>query len=68
VAKADQQETTRFYTVKKGDTLTSLARRFNVSAKILAAWNNMKERVALRPGKRLIVAKYVDKDSREEKS
>ncbi len=68
VAKADQQETTRFYTVKKGDTLTSLARRFNVSAKILAAWNNMKERVALRPGKRLIVAKYVDRDSREEKS
>ncbi|TWJ13389.1 lytic transglycosylase domain-containing protein [Geobacter argillaceus] len=72
VAKADPQETKRFYTVKKGDTLASLARRFNVSARILAAWNNIRERVALRPGKRLIVAKYVDKDalpgSSEEKS
>ncbi len=65
----EKQELTRFYTVKKGDTLTSLARRFNVSAKILAAWNNLKERVALRPGKRIIVAKFVDKEgSREEKS
>ncbi len=68
----EKQETTRFYTVKKGDTLASLARRFNVSAKILAAWNNLKERVALRPGKRIIVAKSVDKDalpgSSEEKS
>jgi membrane-bound lytic murein transglycosylase D len=62
-AKTGQEETTRFYTVKKGDTLASLARRFNVSAKILAAWNNIRERVALRPGKRLIVAKYVDKDA-----
>jgi len=68
----EKQETTKFYTVKKGDTLASLARRFNVSAKILAAWNNLKERVALRPGKRIIVAKNVDKGavpgSSEEKS
>jgi membrane-bound lytic murein transglycosylase D len=53
---------TRYYTVRKGDTLHSLARRFNVSAKVLSAWNNLKDVVALKPGKRLIVAKAV-KDS-----
>ena len=53
---------TKYYTVKKGDTLMSLARRFNVSAQILAAWNNLKVKVALRPGKRIIVAKYVEKN------
>jgi len=52
----------KYYTVKKGDTLLSLAKRFNVSARILSAWNNLKGKVALRPGKRIIVAKYVERD------
>ncbi len=55
------KEFNKYYTVKKGDTLASLARKFNVSAKILTAWNNLKGKVALRPGKRIIVAKYVEK-------
>lgn len=55
------REFNKYYTVKKGDTLTSLARRFNVSTKFLAAWNNLKGRLALHPGKRIIVAKYVEK-------
>lgn len=46
-----------YYTVRKGDTLYSLARRFNVSVKLLTTWNNIKNVVALKPGKRLIVAK-----------
>lgn len=46
-----------YYTVRKGDTLYSLARRFNVSVKLLATWNNIRNVVALKPGKRLIVAK-----------
>jgi membrane-bound lytic murein transglycosylase D len=53
----------KYYTVKKGDTLFSLAKRFNVTAKILSAWNNLKSKVALKPGKRLIVAKYQPKQS-----
>jgi membrane-bound lytic murein transglycosylase D len=48
----------KYYTVKKGDTLFSLARRFNVTARLLSAWNNLKTKVALRPGKRLIVERY----------
>ncbi len=51
----------KYYTVKKGDTLATLAKRFNVTARILSAWNNMKTKVALKPGKRIIIAKYQDK-------
>jgi membrane-bound lytic murein transglycosylase D len=46
-----------YYIIKKGDTLFSLAKRFNVKAHILSAWNNMKTRVALKPGRRIIVSK-----------
>ncbi|GFO56041.1 lytic transglycosylase [Geomonas sp. Red276] len=53
----------KYYTVKKGDTLFSLAKRFNVTAKILSAWNNLKSRVALKPGRRIIVWKEPGKDS-----
>lgn len=63
-AGSREQESTEFkkyYTVKKGDTLAALAKRFNVPARLLALWNNLKEKVALRPGKRIIVAKYVEK-------
>jgi peptidoglycan lytic transglycosylase D len=53
----------RYYTVKKGDTLYSLAKRFKVTTAILSAWNNLTEKVALRPGKRIIVAKYSSKEN-----
>jgi membrane-bound lytic murein transglycosylase D len=59
--KKDDTEFKKYYTVKKGDTLTALAKRFNVSTRLLAAWNNLKEKVALRPGKRIVVARYVEK-------
>lgn len=55
-AAADTQGN-RYYTIKKGDTLYSLARKFKVTTSILAAWNNMTAKVALKPGKRIIVAK-----------
>jgi len=54
-------ELNKYYTVKKGDTLFSLAKRFNVTARILSAWNNLKTKVALKPGRRLIVEKYQEK-------
>ncbi len=54
----------KYYTVKKGDTLSVLAKRFNVSTTLLSLWNNLKARVALRPGKRIIVAKFVEKKGR----
>lgn len=51
-------EFNKYYTVKRGDTLSSLAKRFNVTARVLSAWNDLKIKVALKPGKRIIVAKY----------
>lgn len=53
----------RYYTIKKGDTLYSLAKKFKVTTSILAAWNNMTAKVALKPGKRIIVAKYSTKEN-----
>ncbi|MEI7817289.1 MAG: LysM peptidoglycan-binding domain-containing protein [Desulfuromonadales bacterium] len=52
----------KYYTIKKGDTLSSLSKRFNVSAKLLSAWNNMKSKVALKPGRRIIIAKFTEKN------
>lgn len=52
----------KFYTVKKGDTLGALAKRFNVSPKLLSAWNNLKVKVALKPGRRIIIAKFIEKN------
>lgn len=49
----------RYYTVRKGDTLKTLARRFKVSTRLLTAWNKLRLKTALAPGKRLIVAKHV---------
>lgn len=52
------KELVKYYTIKPGDTLDSVAKRFNVSSKIIAIWNNLKGRIALIPGNKLIVAKY----------
>lgn len=52
-----RQASNRYYTIRKGDTLSGLARRFNVSTTLLVAWNNLKMKTVLAPGKRLIVAK-----------
>lgn len=52
----------KYYTVKHGDTLSSLAKRFKVSLKLLSAWNNLKTRIALKPGRRIIIAKFTEKN------
>ncbi len=52
----------KYYTVKKGDTLDSLAKRFNTTTKLLTAWNNLKVKVALKPGRRIIIAKFTSKN------
>lgn len=54
----------KYYTVKRGDTLGSLSKRFNVSTKMLSAWNNLKVKVALKPGKRIIIAKFTEKSGK----
>lgn len=52
----------KYYTVKKGDTLASLSKRFNVSSRLLSTWNNIKHKVALKPGRRIVVARFYEKN------
>lgn len=52
----------KYYTVKKGDTLNSLARQFKVTAKLLSTWNNLKGKMALKPGRRLVIARFTEKN------
>lgn len=48
--------TPQIYVIRKGDSLWSIARRFNVSQKQLVAWNGISEKKFLQPGQRLKVA------------
>jgi membrane-bound lytic murein transglycosylase D len=52
----------KYYTVKAGDTLSALSKKFDVSPKLLSAWNNLKTKVALKPGRRIIIAKFTEKN------
>jgi membrane-bound lytic murein transglycosylase D len=61
-ASAAKGSYAKYYTVKHGDTLSSLAKRFNVSTKLLSTWNKLKLKVALKPGRRIIIAKFIEKN------
>ena len=52
----------KYYTVKKGDTLETLSKRFKVSTKLLSSWNNLKSKIALKAGRRIIIAKFIEKN------
>lgn len=61
-----EDERDRIYVVKKGDTLTSIAERFNVPLSALIIWNRLDPRVHLRPGEQLVIHRNpadVDKDA-----
>jgi len=46
------------YKVRRGDTLTQIAERFNVSVQQLMSWNQMRQSNSLRAGQKIVV--YVD--------
>ncbi|MEI6826259.1 MAG: transglycosylase SLT domain-containing protein [Desulfuromonadales bacterium] len=52
----------KYYTIKSGDTLAALSKRFNVSTKVLSSWNDLKAKIALKPGRRIIIAKFTEKN------
>lgn len=43
------------HTVRNGDTLSSIARRYGVTARQIAAWNDLKMTGVLRPGQKLSI-------------
>lgn len=56
-------ERDRIYVVKKGDTLTSIAERFNVPLSALIIWNRLDPRAHLRPGDQLVIHRIADKSN-----
>jgi len=48
------------YKVRRGDTLSEIADKFNVSIRQLMSWNNLRGAKSLRTGQRLVL--YVDPD------
>jgi membrane-bound lytic murein transglycosylase D len=61
--KKKVKQAVRYYTVKRGDTLSSVARRFKVTTKVIAGWNNLNLKGILMPGKKIIVAKSGESSS-----
>jgi membrane-bound lytic murein transglycosylase D len=61
----DKAETTAksFHKVRSGDTLHSIAKKYDVSVKQLAEWNDLKSKAALKTGKKLVVAQDDDAES-----
>ncbi len=47
------------YTVKKGDSFWRIARKFSVSSRDIARWNNLSLRKYLKPGQKLTIKKPV---------
>lgn len=55
------------YTVKSGDTVYSIAWRYEIDAEQFAAWNNLRDSAFIKPGQRLHTRKPVDFDSHRKK-
>ena len=51
------------YTVKKGDSLWLIARRFDIHVTDLLEWNNLRKNRPLQPGQTLNI--YIDKEKKE---
>jgi peptidoglycan lytic transglycosylase D len=49
------QSAGKVYTVKKGDTFWHIARKFDVSSKDIAHWNQLSLKTPLKPGQKLII-------------
>jgi len=56
---AEAEARTRLYTVRRGDTLVTIADRFGVSLSQLRRWNGISSGIRVEPGRRLHVAEPV---------
>jgi hypothetical protein len=52
---ANPEPQTVYYTVRKGDTLSAIARNHSVQLRDLIAWNGLSTRSIIRPGQELVI-------------
>ena len=52
---AGRQRVAPTYTVRKGDTLYEISRRFGVSVRAMQSWNGLYGRTLIHPGKKLTI-------------
>ena len=52
---AGRERTASAYTVRRGDTLYDIARRFSVSVRAVQSWNGMGRSTLIHPGKKLTI-------------
>ena len=65
----DDKASKSFHKVRKGDTLSSVAKRYKVSVKDLAAWNDLKPKSSLKAGLKLTILKAdEEKENRRAKN
>lgn len=55
VAELPKDGNYKYHTIKSGDTLWDLARKYNASVNQIKQWNNISNSYRLKPGKKLIV-------------
>ncbi|NTU43184.1 MAG: LysM peptidoglycan-binding domain-containing protein [Nitrospirales bacterium] len=69
IASQERKESATYYTVKKGDTLKKISRKFNVEIADLMALNGMKKK-SLSSGERIVVARMKEepKETKEAKN
>jgi membrane-bound lytic murein transglycosylase D len=60
--QSSRKDFAKYYTVKKGDTLSSVSRQFNISTRLLSVWNNIRTKITLKPGRRIIIARFIEKN------
>ena len=53
--KWQRENKTQIYVVQKGDSLSAIAERFNVSLPALMAWNDLNPDKFIRPGEKLVI-------------
>ena len=53
--KDEPKDTKKYYVVKKGDTLSKIAKKYKTSVKQLASWNNIKNVNLIKVGQKLRV-------------
>lgn len=55
----------KVYTVKRGDTLSSIAKRHEINYKQLALWNNLNIKSIIHPGQKLKIAKQPKQEKKK---